>query len=63
MKSFVDKKLCIGCGNCESICPDVFEMKDDDKSYVKMNSIPAEHKSCAFEAENECPVGAITHEE
>ncbi len=63
MKSFVDKELCIGCENCENICPDVFEMKDDDRSHVKMNFIPAEHKSCALEAESECPVGAISHEE
>jgi ferredoxin len=44
MKSFVDKELCIGCGNCENICSDAFEMKDDDKSQLKMNFIPAEHK-------------------
>ena len=63
MKTNVDKELCIACGNCENICPDVFEMKDDDKSHVKINPVPAELKEFAFEAETECPVGAITHEE
>jgi len=63
MKTNVDKELCIGCGLCESICPDVYEMNDDDKSEVKVNPVPSEFKDCALEAESECPVSAITHED
>ena len=31
----VDKKLCIGCGLCASLLPEVFEMEDDGKATVK----------------------------
>ena len=29
MKARVDQDTCIGCGVCPSICPEVFDMKDD----------------------------------
>ncbi|MGQ1911009.1 ferredoxin [Marinifilum sp. RC60d5] len=63
MKTSVDKETCIGCGICESICPKVFEMKDDGKSHVKINPVPSDCEDCALEAENECPVEAISHED
>jgi len=63
MKTNVDKELCIGCGLCETICPAVFEMNDDDKSEVKMNPVVEEYRACTLEAESECPVDAITHED
>jgi len=62
MKAKVDEELCIGCGMCENICPDIFELKDDGKSHVKVNPIPEEFEKCTLEAEKECPVGAITYE-
>ena len=30
----VDEDLCIGCGRCEELCPDVFEVRDDGYSHV-----------------------------
>lgn len=59
-KISVDKKLCIGCGACASMCPEIFEMKDG-KSVVKKAKV--EDASCAKEAESACPVGAIKVEE
>lgn len=53
----VDKKLCIGCGACASLCSDVFEMKDG-KSVVKKAKV--DDSSCVKEAESSCPVGAIS---
>ncbi|MEN2985226.1 MAG: ferredoxin [Thermodesulfovibrionaceae bacterium] len=29
----VDFDLCVGCGSCAEICPEVFEMRDD-KAWV-----------------------------
>jgi len=63
MKTKVDKELCIGCGLCEGVCPDVYEMNDEDKSEVKLNPVPDEFKDFALEAEDGCPVNAITHED
>lgn len=59
MKATVDKELCIGCGICESICPRVFFMDGDGKANTKTHPLAAEHKDCAQDAEEQCPVGAI----
>ena len=55
----VDEKKCIGCGLCISICPEVFELKANGKSYVKEGA-SCEGKTCCKEAEEGCPVNAIT---
>lgn len=57
MKVKIDKDLCIGCGNCESICPEVFKIKDDNKSYV-IGKCEGNEDCCREAAEN-CPVEAI----
>jgi ferredoxin len=63
MKAFVDKDICIGCGNCVSICPRVFKIGTDGKSEVIIDEIPQELKKCAKEAESNCPADAIVVEE
>ena len=54
----VNKEICIGCGTCPGICPEVFEMKDDGKAHVKSGAKPDE--KCIKEAITSCPVGAIS---
>jgi len=61
MKFAVDLDLCIGCGACESVCPEVFELVDDQSS-VKLDPVPEEHQDAALSAEDGCPVEAISHE-
>lgn len=60
MKFTVDQNLCIGCGACEGICPQVFEMPDD-KAQVILDPVPADLQPGACLAEDGCPVGAISH--
>ena len=55
----VDKDLCIGCGLCPSVCPEVFEMDDDGKAEVISADIPNNVESEAKEATAGCPVNAI----
>ncbi|EKD58495.1 MAG: hypothetical protein ACD_56C00112G0001 [uncultured bacterium] len=56
-KPVVNHDLCIGCGTCESLCPDAFKM-EDGKSHV------IEGVECdAQEAIDSCPVNAISMEE
>ena len=66
MKAYVDKDACISCGLCPSICPEVFEMQDDGKAGIcgscGGNVVPKEAADSAKEAEEACPVAAISTE-
>ena len=52
----VDKKKCIGCGTCPSICPDVFKLEADGKAVAKTQK----DIRCVQEAITSCPVDAIS---
>lgn len=60
MKGFVDKSLCIGCGLCTSVCPEVFEMEDDGLAKANDMEVTASLEDSAKEAESSCPVCAIS---
>lgn len=62
MKPVVDHDLCIGCELCTEICPDVFEMGDDDLAHVK-DVDGCQKAGCCEEAAQECPVDAINIEQ
>jgi len=62
MKAIVDRDECIGCGLCEATCPEVFEMDVDNIATVIVEVIPGEYEDGAMEAQDECPVTAITVE-
>jgi ferredoxin len=62
MKAIVDKDLCLGCGLCVEVCPEVFEMKDD-KAEVKVDPVPSEVEPSCRDAAKQCPVEAIKVEE
>lgn len=59
MKAVVDQDACIGCGLCPDICPEVFEMNDDEVAQTKVDVIPEASEECAREAAESCPVDAI----
>lgn len=57
-KPVVNEDLCIGCGTCESLCPNVFKM-EGGKSHVASE----ECGDCDVqEAVDSCPVNAISIE-
>ena len=66
MKPSVDESKCISCGQCTSICPEVFFMGDDGLANVKYED--AEGNVTDFglledkivEAINACPAQAIS---
>jgi len=60
MKAIVDADECIGCGLCVDMCPEVFEMTDDDKAEAKAGEVPPEAEDTCRDAADECPVEAIS---
>jgi len=54
----IDQEACIGCGVCEGLYPDLFEMSGDGKAKVK--DLPNYDASLAQDAAAQCPTNAIT---
>ncbi len=62
MKATVDRDACIGCELCVTICPEVFEMDDEQIAKVIADPVPAGAEDTAKDAEANCPTDAITVE-
>ncbi|WP_250676048.1 ferredoxin [Paraclostridium ghonii] len=62
MKAFVDKDICIGCGACTGICPEVFDMDNDGLAIAINEDLSSELEGSAVEAQDGCPVSAIAVE-
>ncbi|HTY91535.1 MAG TPA: ferredoxin [Methanocella sp.] len=58
----VDKELCISCGNCVDLCPDVFVWDDEGKAEVSNPGGCSTQCNCQEAAES-CPTDAISLEE
>ena len=64
----IDQDTCIGCGMCETTCLEVFKLGEQVKSTVvekyrkdveNKGEVPDEVE-CTADAEDNCPVDAIT---
>ena len=62
MRMSVDEEVCTGCGECQDICPDVFEF-DGGVAKVKEDPVAPEHEEAALAALESCPVDAISEVE
>ena len=63
MKVVVDLKLCEGNMRCQEAAPEVFQVGDDDKSRVLMDSPPERMREKIKLAARLCPRQAITIED
>lgn len=62
MKVVVDLDTCDGNAVCMSICPEVFEVKDDGYLYLLQEEPGEELRNKVTGAERSCPTQAITIE-
>ncbi len=71
MKIIIDKNKCIGCGTCQAICGDFFELGDDSKAHLKIAPVKDEggkeeaealEVGCAQPAADSCPTESIAVE-
>lgn len=60
MKYYVDPDLCIACGACISLAPEVYDWDDDGKAKALENDVPSDQESAAQEALEDCPTEAIS---
>lgn len=61
MKVKVIEEQCIGCGACQSICPDVFEVEDVSK-VIKSEITEEDVMEATKDAIESCPTSAIVEE-
>ncbi len=59
MKVIVDPDTCLGCGVCESIAPEIFELGNEVYATVLLNPVPEQMRAIVDEAIAECPEEAI----
>ena len=60
--AFVDPDTCIGCGLCESLSPDCFEIGDEGFAVAKEAGCHATDLSELEATAKQCPVNAISVE-
>jgi len=60
---FVDPDLCISCGTCIDICPEIYDWDDEGKAQTTCDDVPEDLEDCAQDALESCPVDAIKQTE
>ena len=54
----IDQEECIGCGNCEDLCPEIFKL-DKDREKSEVIKPEGGSRGCIEEAMEACPVSCI----
>ncbi|RLA80934.1 MAG: ferredoxin [Deltaproteobacteria bacterium] len=61
-KVYIDEEECVGCGTCEELCPEIFEL-DEETGRAKVIEPEVEDEGCVEEAMDTCPAECIHWEE
>ena len=59
MKAKVIRENCIGCGACQALVPEVFEIEDDGLAGVIVDEVSEDLIEDAVDAKEGCPTDAI----
>jgi ferredoxin len=70
VKIIHERKKCIGCGACASVCPEMFEMSKDRLANLKNSKekngffeVETNNINCIKEVINVCPINIIKIQE
>ena len=55
----LNQDMCIGCGACQALVPDVFEINDEGVAEVIVEVVPENLEEEVKDASESCPVNAI----
>jgi len=58
VKPVIDEDLCIACGSCEELCPEVFKL--NDVAHVIVEAPGEDLYGCVRDACDACPTEAIS---
>lgn len=58
----VSENTCIGCGACQAMVPEVFDLNDDGIAFVMDDAKIDENIDAVQDAADNCPTGAIAVE-
>jgi len=59
MKVRVDPDVCMGCGVCETICAEVFQLSEEGYAVVLLDPVPEQYHDLVQQSIDECPEEAI----
>lgn len=59
MKLDINHDLCIGCGACVAVAPELIDMSDEQLAVVIVDIVKTEEIDTAKEAIECCPVDAV----
>jgi ferredoxin len=59
MRVKVDEDLCLGCGICEGLAPEVFSLANEPFAEVLLDPVPEEYEEAVQQSIEECPEEAI----
>lgn len=62
MEVQVDPDLCIACGDCIEICPEVFSWDEEGLSHATVTQVPDQLEEECHQAVEFCPTEAIKEE-
>lgn len=60
MKVAIEKNLCIGCGTCEALAPEVFKINSDSKAEIIEGFDEKKNTEAIKQCIDTCPVNAIS---
>lgn len=62
MKARVIENLCIGCGACQAVCPEEFDLNDNGIAEALHTIVKEENIENVNSAKDGCPTSAIVTE-